>query len=38
LGNWSNVPAPAPQIIGGQWQVVFPISGNQPATFYRLAK
>jgi glucuronoarabinoxylan endo-1,4-beta-xylanase len=38
LGNWLNVPAPAPQIIGEQWQVTLPVSPSTPATFYRLAK
>jgi arabinoxylan arabinofuranohydrolase len=38
LGNWVNVASPAPQIIGGQWRVVLPVSAGTPATFYRLAK
>lgn len=38
LGNWLNVPTPAPQIIGGQWQVTLPVSPTAPATFYRLFK
>ena len=38
LGNWVNVTLPAPQIIGSQWQVALPPSGNTPATFYRLLK
>jgi glucuronoarabinoxylan endo-1,4-beta-xylanase len=38
LGNWSNVPAPAPQIIGGEWQVTLPRASAPGETFYRLAK
>ncbi len=38
LGNWLNVSSPVPQIIGGEWRVTLPISGNAAATFYRLAK
>ena len=38
LGDWMNVTLPAPQIIGSQWQVVLPPSGNTPSTFYRLLK
>jgi hypothetical protein len=37
LGNWVNVTSPAPQILGGQWQVTLPLSGADPA-FYRLVK
>jgi len=37
-GNWIKVPSPAPQIIGGQWQVTLPVTANTPATFYRLLK
>ena len=38
MGNWVNVTSPAPQIVGGQWQVPLPPSGNAISTFYRLAK
>ena len=38
LGNWVNVASPAPQMIGGQWQVSLPQSGNANSTFYRLVK
>jgi hypothetical protein len=38
LGNWTNVTSPAPQIVGGQWQVTLPVTANTPATFYRLLK
>ncbi|MGC3959968.1 MAG: carbohydrate-binding protein [Verrucomicrobiota bacterium] len=38
LGNWVNVPSPAPQIISGQWQVTLPVSASSPATFFRLLK
>jgi hypothetical protein len=38
LGNWATVTSPAPQISGGQWQVVLPVSANVGAAFYRLAK
>jgi glucuronoarabinoxylan endo-1,4-beta-xylanase len=38
LGSWENVTSPAPQIVGGQWQVALPQSGNTPSMFYRLWK
>jgi poly(hydroxyalkanoate) depolymerase family esterase len=38
LADWQNVTLPAPQIIGSQWQVTLPSSGNSPSVFYRLAK
>ena len=37
-GNWLNVTSPAPQIIGGQWQVTLPVSNSPDSTFYRLVK
>lgn len=37
-GGWVNVTSPAPQIIGGQWQVMLPASGSANSTFYRLVK
>ena len=37
-GNWLNVTSPAPQIIGGQWQVTLPVSNIFDSTFYRLVK
>jgi hypothetical protein len=37
LGNWLNVTSPAPQILGGQWQVTLPQPTNS-STFYRLVK
>ncbi len=37
-GNWLNVASPAPQIIGGQWQVTVGVSNNLDSTFYRLVK
>jgi hypothetical protein len=37
-GNWVNVTSPAPQIIGGQWQVTLPLSGGDNSIFYRLSK
>jgi endo-1,4-beta-xylanase len=37
-GNWENVASPAPQIVGGQWEVTLPQSGNTPSVFYRLLK
>ena len=37
-GDWVNVTSPAPQIIGSQWQVVLPMSGNTDSRFYRLIK
>jgi hypothetical protein len=36
LGNWVDVVSPAPQIVGNQWHVALPHSGNTPSTFYRL--
>ncbi len=38
VGNWVSVPSPAPQIIGGQWQVTLPTVVGTPLTFYRLLK
>ena len=38
FGGWANVTSPAPQIIGGQWQVTLPASGSANSTFYRLVK
>ena len=38
LGNWVNVPSPAPQIISSQWQVTLPVSASTPAMFYRLQR
>jgi hypothetical protein len=38
LGNWVNVASPTPQIVGGQWQITLPRSGNVGSTFYRLVK
>jgi fibronectin type 3 domain-containing protein len=37
LGSWLNVTSPAPQIVGGQWQVTLPQSTNS-SKFYRLVK
>ena len=37
-GNWVNVTSPAPQLVGGQWQVAIPSSNAVGATFYRLLK
>jgi arabinoxylan arabinofuranohydrolase len=37
-GNWVNLPSPAPQIVGGQWQVTLPLSGGASSTFYRLSR
>jgi hypothetical protein len=37
-GNWVNVASPAPQIVGGQWQMALPVSSTNPGTFYRLLK
>ena len=34
LGNWINVPSPAPPISGGQWQVTLPVSPTAPAKFF----
>lgn len=38
LGDWGSVASPAPQIVGGQWQVVLPVPAAQPLTLYRLIK
>jgi hypothetical protein len=38
LGNWVNVTSPAPQIIGGQWQVPLLPPGYAVPAFYRLVK
>jgi len=38
LGNWENVPSPAPQIVSDQWQVVLPASIESVSIFYRLVK
>jgi len=37
LGDWEDVPSPAPQIVGGTWQVTLP-PANADAVFYRLVK
>lgn len=37
-GTWEAVTSPAPQMIGGQWQVTLPQYGNREATYYRLLK
>jgi hypothetical protein len=37
LGEWTTVTSPAPQIVGGNWQVVLPAAMND-SIFYRLAK
>jgi hypothetical protein len=37
-GNWVNVVLPAPQIVGGQWQVTLPVSASVDSVFYRLSK
>jgi len=38
LGHWLNVPAPAPQIINGQWVVSLPPPGGGGSIFYRATK
>jgi hypothetical protein len=38
LGDWVNVTSPAPQIGGGQWQLVLEAPANTGSTFYRLIK
>ena len=37
-GSWVNVTSLAPQIIGGQWQVILGVSNSLDSTFYRLIK
>jgi glucuronoarabinoxylan endo-1,4-beta-xylanase len=38
MGNWLDVASPAPQIAGGQWQMVMPRPGDTNSAFYRLSK
>jgi enterochelin esterase-like enzyme/fibronectin type 3 domain-containing protein len=38
LGDWQNVTSPAPQIVGGQWQLALPPATNAGALYYRLMK
>ena len=38
LGAWMNVTSPAPQMIGGQWQVTLPPPDNADSVYYRLMK
>ena len=38
MGNWVNVTSPAPQIVGGQWQVPLPQPSNAVPAFYQLVK
>jgi fibronectin type 3 domain-containing protein len=38
LGNWLNVTSPAPQNTNGQWQVMLPLSPDEPSVFYHLLK
>jgi regulation of enolase protein 1 (concanavalin A-like superfamily) len=38
LGDWENVTAPAPQIVGPAWQVELPVSAGPATIFYRLMK
>ena len=38
LGNWVDVTSPAPQIVGGQWQMALPSATNAGPAFYRLMK
>jgi glucuronoarabinoxylan endo-1,4-beta-xylanase len=37
-GSWVNVTSPVPQIVGDQWQLTLPMSGNSSSMFFRLAK
>ncbi|HEX9047657.1 MAG TPA: MBG domain-containing protein, partial [Verrucomicrobiae bacterium] len=37
LGNWFNVTSPAPQLVGGNWQMTLPLTTNSFG-FYRLVK
>ena len=38
VGDWEDVTSPSPQIVGDQWQVVLPTSGDAGSMFYRLSK
>jgi hypothetical protein len=38
LGGWVTVTAPAPQIVGGNWQVALPPATNAGPVFYRLTQ
>jgi len=37
-GNWVPISSPAPQIVGNQWQVTLPLSGDVGSMFYHLSK
>jgi hypothetical protein len=37
-GDWQDVTLPAPENVGGQWQVTLPITGDAGAGYYRLTK
>ena len=37
-GNWMTVTSPAPQIVGGQWQLALPPATNTGSVYYRLMK
>jgi O-glycosyl hydrolase len=37
-GTWVNIASPAPQIVGGVWQITLPRSAGVGSTFYRLVK
>lgn len=38
FGNWLQVASPAPEMVGGEWQVTLPVPSDTPATIYRLVK
>ena len=37
-GGWMTVTSPAPQIVGGQWQLALPPATNTGSVYYRLMK
>jgi hypothetical protein len=37
-GGWMNVPSASARIVGGQWQVVLPLTVENHPDFYRLVK
>ena len=38
LGQWQNLAAPAPRIVGSQWLVALPLPGGSGRAFYRVSK
>jgi cellulose 1,4-beta-cellobiosidase len=38
LGQWEDMPLPAPEIIGNQWQITLPLADRVGSVFYRLTR